>query len=375
LKLRVCHLITDVELGGGAERALANLLAGLDPARFESDIVTLVEPGELSQPLVAPGIAVSSLGMSRGRPTFAGLGKLVRHLRRTKPDILQTWLYHADLAGTVAAALARPRRLIWNVRCSDMTQTPGDRSTRWVLRALARLSGRPDAVVVNSPQGRLFHEHVGYHPKAWVDIPNGVDIRRFRPRPAERAQLRARFGIDPQVKVVGRVARFHPMKDCETLLRAAQEFSRLRGDVRFVLCGFGLDRGNKELMRLISELGIEQRVTLIGGRSDIEDIYPMFDVFAFTSAYGEGFPNVLIEAMACGVPCAATDVGAAREIVADTGAVVPARDYRALARGFETLFAADPAGLGARARERTVAEYSVEGMCARYAALYERVAG
>jgi glycosyltransferase involved in cell wall biosynthesis len=370
--LRICHLITDLDVGG-AERSLVNLLAGLDRARFECSVVSLIEPGPMARPLAAAGIPITALGMRRGRPSVAGLASLVRHLRRTRPVILQTWLYHADLAGTLAAWFARPDRLLWNVRCSDMTQTPGDRSIHWIVRLLATLSGRPDAIVVNSTGGRLFHQAAGYRPRKWCDIPNGVDVEQFRPRPEERALLRAKLGLGSDATVVGFVARDHPMKDYETFLRAAAAFSKARGTAQFVMCGQGFGQENLELREALARHGLSERTRLLGSRSDMEDVYPVFDALALSSAYGEGFPNVLIEAMACGVPCVATDVGDGREILGDVGVIVPARDPQALAHGLETVRAWDAGPAGARARARVVAEYSLARMRARYEALYEAV--
>src|SRR5689334_6172466 len=129
------------------------------------------------QELRASGIAFTSLGMRRGRPTFSALATLVRHLRRTRPAVLQTWLYHADFIGSVAASVARPGQLLWNVRCTDITHAPTEKSIRWLVRMLAVLSGRPDAIVVNSERGRKDHEALGYRPRSWVAIPNGVDLR------------------------------------------------------------------------------------------------------------------------------------------------------------------------------------------------------
>jgi hypothetical protein len=162
LPLRVCHLITGLDTGG-AERSLVNLVTGMDRTQFRSDVVTLIEPGPMAQPLTQAGISVVSLGMRRGRPNPAALFSLARHLRATKPTILQTWLYHSDLVGTAAAWIARPELLLWNIRCTDLTQS--EKPIGWVVRLLAALSGRPDAIIVNSQRGQKDHTALGYRPK------------------------------------------------------------------------------------------------------------------------------------------------------------------------------------------------------------------
>ena len=373
LPIRICHLISDLDTGG-AERSLVNLVTALDPARFRSEVISLVEPGPMAKPLEAAGIKVTTLGMRRGQPTLSGLLALIRHLRAGRPAILQTWLYHADLIGTAAAWIARSERLLWNVRCTDITHAPTEQRIRWLVRSLAVLSGRPDAVVVNSERGRRDHEALGYHPRSWVDIPNGVDLARFRLRRSERGELRAQLGLKADACVIGLVARFHPMKDAETYLRAAALFAQSNPNSQFVLCGEGFDAGNASLAALIVELGLEGRVVLLGRRPDTEAIYPALDVLSLCSIYGEGFPNVLSESMACGVSCVVTDVGDSAAIVGDTGIVVPMRDPAALAAGWQDVIARGSQTMGHRARARVESNYSLDLMRARYAALYESIA-
>ncbi len=329
----------------------------------------------MAEPLVAAGIPVTSLRMRRGRPSLGGLRTLVRHLRRTKPDIVQTWLYHADLIGTSAAVLARPRRLLWNIRCTDITQAESKRSTQWLVRMLARLSSYPDAIVVNSRTGQSDHVRLGYHPRQWALIPNGVDLDRFRPRPAEQAALRKRLGLDPAAVVIGLVARYHPMKDVQTYLRAAALLQHRRNGVQFVLCGDGFTDRNAEVASLTSELSLQGRVVSLGRRSDMENIYPAFDIMTLCSSYGEGFPNVLCEAMACGVACVATDVGDSRDIIGDSGEIIPVRDPERLAQSWQALLERGTRDSGILSRGRIEDRYGLHRMCDQYRALYLSLAG
>ena len=366
--IRVCHLITDLDTGG-AERSIVNLLAGIDQDEFKCDVVTLMKPGVMAEPLIQAGIPVTSLGMQRGRPNPLAVLSLIRHLRLTRPAILQTWLYHADLMGTIATWIVPPNHLVWNVRCTDMTAGNAKRRTRWLVRSLAALSGRPDAIVVNSQKGRTDHERLGYHPKRWVKIPNGVDFTRFQPRKNDR-WLRTQLGIKPDVLTIGFVARDHPMKDVETFLCAASLLIKKEPDKQFVVCGDGFTPGNARLTRILKKLDLQRHVVLLGPRRDMENIYPAFNVLALCSIYGEGFPNVLAEAMACGVPCVATDVGDCRTIVGDCGAIVPVRDPKTLAQACETLINTGLHEIGARARARVVVHFGLQDMCARYQSLY-----
>jgi glycosyltransferase involved in cell wall biosynthesis len=374
LPIRVCHLITDLDTGG-AERSVVNLLVGMDQDEFKCDVVTMMKPGAMAEPLIQSGIPVTSLGMRRGRPNPLGLVSLIRHLRLTKPAILQTWLYHADLIGTVATRIVPPNRLVWNVRCTDMTAGDAKKWTRWLVRSLAALSGRPDAIVVNSQQGRADHERLGYVPKRWVNIPNGVDFVRFRPRDDERRQLRTQLGIKPDALTIGFVARDHPMKDVQTFFRAAALLIKKEPANQFVVCGDGLTLDNARLTRILAGLDLQRHVVLLGPRREMESVYPALDVLALCSIYGEGFPNVLVEAMACGVPCVATDVGDCRMIVGDCGMIVPARNPEALAQACEMLIHMGLYGIGARARARVVANFGLQEMRARYQSLYRSLIG
>jgi glycosyltransferase involved in cell wall biosynthesis len=222
-------------------------------------------------------------------------------------------------------------------------------------------------VIVNSERGKLFHEKMGYRPRRWIELPNGVDTEQFRPRFDKKEKLRALLGIQTRGPVIGIVARYHPMKDHETFLRASAEFSREYPLARFVLCGIDCDSQNKNLNRLISDAGLCDRVILLGVRDDMESVYPTFDLMTLCSTFGEGFPNSLIEAMACGVPCVATDVGACGEILDDVGVIVPDRDPTALAQAWKSLFAGEMEVRAAKVRARVVERYPIE----RISKLYE----
>jgi len=312
--------------------------------------------------------------IGRHRPNPMALLSLIRHLRAKKPAILQTWLYHADLFGTAAAFFARPGRLLWNVRSSQIDEASIRRSTRYLARFLAALSRRPDAIVINSQAGQRDHERIGYHPKRWVNIANGVDLQRFRPRLNERAMLRTRLGVPADVAVIGLVARYHPMKDLETFLRAASRFQQDHVNTKFVLCGDGLGPDNSKLAELVRSLGLERGTVLLGPRSDIELVYPALDVLTLCSIAGEGFPNVLCEAMACDVPCVATRIGDSAEIIGDCGRIVPLRDPKSLADAWRALLEREQRFGDGGVRARVTDRYSLKQMCAHYEALYRSLA-
>ena len=237
---------------------------------------------------------------------------------------MQTWLYHADLLGWAAAGLAGVKFLVWNIRSSDIDTSQYKPLSGLVIRACARLSGRPQAVVVNSLAGQAVHTGLGYHPRRWVHIPNGVDVDRYKPDPDARRAVRAELGLPVDAILIGMNARYDPMKNHSGFIQAAGKLVRSSLDVHFLLAGQDVDPGNTVLVDLIGRENLAGRVHLLGRCEDVPLLDAALDILAMTSSFGEGFPNAVAEAMACGITCAVTDVGDAALLVGNTGRVVSA---------------------------------------------------
>jgi glycosyltransferase involved in cell wall biosynthesis len=371
-------------------------------------VVSLLPPGLLAAPLEAAGVPVASLHLRRGVPSPAALWRLVRLLRRENPDVVQTWLYHADLLGLVAAGLARRGQVVWNIRCADMDLSRYARTTAWTVAACARLSGRPAAVVTNSGRAAWYHTHkLGYHPRRVEVIPNGFDGEVFRPEspptsppshpsehspehplgqpqnghseksqdhgpaPGARRQREA-WGIGPEAFVIGMAARFDPMKGHDVLAQALGRLGPESGVV-CVLCGEGMEASNAGFEALLGSAGASGMVRLVGRQEDMPGFYTALDV-AVTASHTESFPNAVGEAMACGVPCVVTDVGDAAEIVAETGLVVPPGAPDELARAIlamRDMPRQERQRRGAVARERVLLCYGVDVMTEKYMRLYQ----
>ncbi len=372
--IRILHLITGLDMAG-TQTMLIKLLSGMDRERFENRVVILSDHGPLRPVIEDLGIRVRSLKVGRGVPNPMGLVRLLRVLASDRPQILQSWLYHADLLGLVAGKLSRVPACAWNVRASEMDMKQYSMVSRVVLRSLAFLSRYPDVVVVNSNAGLRKHESLNFKPRRWRMIPNGFDLDRFRPDPAARRRLREELGIG-NVFLIGLVARYDAMKDHATFLRAAARLSTTLPAVRYVLVGTGVDSGNDALTALIRELELSGRVDLLGERGDIPSIMAGLDVLSLSSI-GEGFPNCVGEAMACGVPCVSTDVGDVAAILGDTGRVVPIRDPAAMAAAWLEVYEMTPderLGLGLAARRRIQDSFSLPSVVGRYEGLYQELA-
>ncbi len=374
LMIRIVHIITDLNTGG-AEMMLYRLLSSMDRERFESQVVSLIHLGVVGDKIRSLGIPIYSLEMQPGRPTFRGLLRLVRLLRHERPDILQTWLYHADLLGLIAARLAKIRVVMWNILASNIDMSRYRRLSKWTLRVCALLSGWPEAVVVNSLAGKDFHIRLGFHPRRWVLIPSSVDTDQFKPNPTARSALRQELGLSSETILIGLIARFDPMKDHENFLTAAGKLSHTFSDVHFILAGTGVTADNLQLSRLIEREKLSGRVHLLGYRQDIPGLTAASDI-ATSSSYGEGLQTTVVEAMACGVPCVVTDVGDSAYLVGETGVVVPPRDAHALANGWTRLIRAGVEGrqaLGQAARQRIHDHFDLGRIVGQYEQLYENL--
>ncbi|HXP12278.1 MAG TPA: glycosyltransferase [Stellaceae bacterium] len=347
--LKILHVITGLGRGG-AETTLVRLILHMNHRRFAPVVVSLMDEGAYGADLSIAGVPLYTLGMKRGRPSLGGLLRLRKILREEQPRMVQTWLYHADLAGLLMAPFLHGVPLVWNLRCSDMDLT---RYVRTIRRILAVFSGVPAAVIVNSEAGRLFHESIGYRPRRWESIPNGFDTEFFKPSHERRALWRGRLGIHDGAPLIGLVARVDPMKDHATFLAAAARITKARPDAAFLLVGSGTDK-------LAIPPDLAGKVHALGERKDVEQILPALDLLLQSSAFGEGFPNAIGEAMACGVPAVATDVGDAAALIAGTGSIVPPRDPGALASAALAILgrAQDSrAQLGEAARKRIIDRY------------------
>jgi glycosyltransferase involved in cell wall biosynthesis len=366
----IVHLITGLETGG-AERMLVNLATRIDRSRFRSVVISMTGPGTMGPLIEGGGLTLRTLGMRRGLPDPRGLLRLVRILREFQPEVLQTWLYHADLLGLIMQRLGHVPHLVWGLQCSDTT------GTAMVRRILAWSSASPDAVVTAARVGQRFHESIGYHPRRWAHIPNAFDTAALRPDSEARRRGRAELGIEEHAVAILLPARYHPMKDHANFLAAATQLAAAHPDARFVLAGAGTEPENSALAAAIAAHGLAPRVSSLGERSDLERLYPTFDIVTLSSAFGEALPMVLGEAMACGVPCVATDIGDSAAVVGDAGIIVPPRDPEALAVGWQRMIALGHAGrraLGVRARAHIVENYDIERIVRRFEALYCEIA-
>ncbi|APX76342.1 D-inositol-3-phosphate glycosyltransferase [Achromobacter insolitus] len=377
--LRVLHIITG--LGQGGAESVLFRLATYPEANVEHVVVSLTDEGIYGERLRAAGVAVHVLGMKRGRVSLGGFLALRALVAAERPDAVQTWMYHADLIGGLAARLAGVRAIAWGIRNSGEHLERSSRSARIVLRACALLSGRiPKAIVCAAQKSAERHADKGYDRARMVVIANGYDLSRYAPNAEARSRVRAQWGVPQDVPAIGCVARWDPLKDHANLLRAIAALVRDGRDagLRCVLIGRGMDTDNAELGALVDKLGLRDRLVLAGPSDDVPAAMNGLDLHVLSSC-AEGFPNVVAEAMACGVYCVVTDVGDAAYIVGDAGVVVPPEQPEALARGIETALrevaARGRERAGEAGRARVLENFDIARMVQSYIAVWRRISG
>lgn len=359
--VRIAFCITDLD-PGGAERALVRLATGLDRGRWEPTVFCLSSGGALVDELRAAKVPVVCLGARRWNHV-AVLWRLVRELRRFRPLILQTFLYHANLAGRIAARVARVRTVVSGIRVAEKRS----RARLWLDRWTNRLVRQN--VCVSRAVAAFSVEQSGLAAEKIVVIPNGVDVPRFAG--AAPADLSV-FGIPARSRVLLSIGRLDPQKGLGDLIAAAAPVIHKFADVHFLLVGEGPERSHLE--ELIREQGLAERVHLAGWRADIPELLAAGTSLVLASHW-EGLPNVILEAMAAGLPVVATRVEGTAELVIDgqTGFLVSSRSPVELAEAIEKVLLGPAAarGMGHAGQQRAKSEFSWEKMVAEYERLYE----
>ena len=371
----ILYIITGLSTGG-AEMALFNLLQGGLDERFSCHVVSLSNEGTMGAKIKALGIPVTTLGMRRGLPSFSGLNTLRTLVREFKPDIIQGWMYHGNLVATLARRMASGAPcLVWNIRQSLYELNNEKFLTRQVIRLNRFFSTGVNALLYNSQLSQKQHEALGFSATESRVLPNGIDVRKYLFSNSHRKKVRSELDVSDDAIIVGHVARFHPMKDHQLFIKAAVKIARGNAHIYFLLSGRNVLLENEDIARLIPT-ELSDRFFFLGERNDISELMCAMDVLCLSSAWGEGFPNVIGEAMAIGLPCVATDVGDSGIIIADTGLIVPARTEDKLISGIEKLVMMshqERRSLGEKAHVRINDNYKLSAIVDRYTSLYKQL--
>jgi glycosyltransferase involved in cell wall biosynthesis len=373
--LSILHVTASLGLGG-AETMLYRLVCHMPHIRHR--VICLGAPDWYSERLAEKGVGVEHLGMTSAAAGLRGLTRLHRLIRRSEADVLQGWMYRANLVGGLAARLARIPA-VWSIHCASLEPL------RPAARAFAYASGAvagwvPRYVINCSSRAVALHDQLGFDRAPGGVVHNGYDAEAFRPDEAQRARLRQALGMPADRFLLGSVSRWHPEKDIPNLLAALQILrDRPIGDVRCVLIGNGLAPDSQPLAREIEARGLSLLVVPLGRRSDIAELMRALDVHVLPSR-SEAFPNTIAEAMLSGTPCIVTDAGDGPLMVGDTGWVAPPASPEALAGRIEEALrewreAPDAwQRRRAAARSRIAENYSLERMARGYETVWREVA-
>lgn len=326
---KIVHIIAGLN-DGGAEAVLYRLCK--NDTKCEHVVVSMMSEGKYGPLLKLVGVEVACLHMPRGKLTLSGVLKLWGTLRDKKPDAVQTWMFHADLIGGVIARLAGITNISWGVHSSILEPTKVSFSTRMVAKICAGLSSWvPQNIIYCAERSRIIYEKLGYAADKGRVIPNGYDISEFQVDRQLASDVLNELGLDGRVPILGMVARFDPQKDHQNLIKALALLKKKGVSFCCLLIGSDVTKENELLVGWITDNELTDEVMLLGKRNDIPAIMNALDLHVLSSSYGEAFPNVICEAMACGTPCVTTDVGDSEFIVAETGWVVPSDNTEQLA--------------------------------------------
>ncbi len=366
---KILHIITGLN-DGGAEAVLYRLCKA-SPEGIRHHVVSMLDKGKYGPMLQASGIGIHTLDCRKGIHGLFSAHALVRIIRSIQPDRVQTWMYHANLIGGIAARLAGCRHVLWSIHHTNLENNK--RSTRLVSWLCARLSRViPTAIVCCSNRSAEIHKIYGYAPEKLKVIYNGYDLNAFTPSVEARSRIRAELGIPEDMLLFGMVGRWDVVKDHATLF-AALALLRNKLEFRCLLVGTMMNKANAALTALIKKSDLSNHAYLLDQRTDVPAIMSALDVHVLSST-GEAFPNVVAEAMACGTPCVVTDVGDAAMMVGNPNWVVPPKHPDFLADAVvHALTAIQTEGRDAiaqRCRQRIVDNFSLDRMVRAYTGLW-----
>ena len=357
---------------GGAEHMICKLVENCPSSAIEWMVVSLRDEGTFGQRLRDAGATVLCCNLQAPVKAFFGFSRVLRRIRGFSPDILQGWMYHGSLAASlISIFLPIKPKVFWSMRQTLYALDKETLTIRLIAKGLRSLSQRVEGVIYNSSLAMEQHRHIGICSRLDVVVPNGIDINKFKPEHVRRERYRAELGINESDRVLGLVARVHPMKDHVNFVRAAAIVVGQIPGVRLLLAGKGTEE--VAIQDLLEGYGVADRAICLGLVQDPVDVYRALDVAVLSSAWGEAWPNVLGEAMACGVPCVATDVGDSRRILGECGTIVPAADPEALADACNALLSQGSrnlAVLGLASRNRIVSTFDIRIVVRQYLHLW-----
>jgi glycosyltransferase involved in cell wall biosynthesis len=368
--MKIIHIITSLNIGG-AEQVLKQFLLSAPDAQRNTLVISLKNLGKIGEELQSRGFEVVALNMRSFLAFPVGFFRLYRLIRHYRPDIVQTWLYHADLIGGVVAKFAGVKNIVWGIHTVELREKAY--FTEVIRKLLAWFSySIPSKIICVAEASRKKHIALGYDASKMVVIGNGFDMSALQSTPTLRSEFRQAFGLGDQDVVIGTLGRLSQVKGQDVFIRSAGLIAEVYPNVRFLMIGRELEATNKIVMEWINATGFTDRFVLTGERPDVAVVLSAMDIFCLSSR-SEAFPLVLGEAMAMGLPCVSTDVGDTGVLLGDTGLLVHKDDYEALTVGLKQMLDMsedERTALGERAKLRVQNEFTLEQTHKKFEAVY-----
>ncbi len=374
--MKILHIINTLATGG-AQSVLAQLLEGWANSGDQQMVISLRSREQLSGRIEALNIPVEHINLQPEKFHISRFIRLIRIIKTYQPDIVQTWLYHADLIGGVSVRFACRAPIVWGVHHTTIDSS-SVKPTTWIIIRILSLFSKflPAHIICCSQSAYQTHLDLDYPGHKMTVITNGVNTDRFRPDPSARNLMRDELGLSSRTKLIGMFARYHPQKDHGTLISAAGILLRRNPDVHFILAGDNIDASNHELQDKISREDIQDNMHLLGGRQDMPKLNAGMDVVTLSSSFGEAMSMSLCEAMASGTPCVATNVGDTAALIGATGLVVEPKNPQALADAWQKILELQTVEydvLACHARQRILEFYNQVNMVNQYKSIYQGV--
>jgi glycosyltransferase involved in cell wall biosynthesis len=364
---KIIHIINGLG-SGGAENMLYKLLKYSDKERYYHEVISLLDEGVIGEKIKTLGIKVHCLNINKKNllKAFIKVKTICKEF-----DIVNTWLYHADVIGFIVGKILLNKKVIWNVRHSNLDIGANKPGTLRVVKINSILSNYVDCITYNSKLAYTNHKEVGYINRMSVTIPNGFELDKFKSDPKNRNKIRESLSIREEENVIITIGRWNVQKDYVTLLKALSELKKQKVNFKQIMVGTNLDNSNNELSDLIEKYNLRENLLLLGRRDDIPFILTCADIYV-SSSLGESFSNAIGEAMACELPCVVTDVGDSKYIVGETGFTVDPKDYLGLASKIQNIITnSKNEHLGKMARSRVIQNFDINNVIKLYEEIYE----
>lgn len=372
--IKVCHVISSLKMGG-AQQLLFRLSESLDKPEFTHIIICLTGETELAEKFRNRGVKVYNLNMRCVLHTVKCILQLKKILKLEQPSVVHTWLYHADLITTVAMIGIKSIPLVWSIHHANENFDGDKKSTKWLVKSLALMSGRiPTVIIYCSEYAKRVHRKLGYRPKKDIVINNGIDTNRFSPSSLLRKQFRDEFGISKNTLVIGMVARYSPVKGYEVFIDMAHKLLEKNYDIKFVMIGTDIVNTNHELIDTLEKLELSSHTLLLGEREDIEGAMNGMDVLVCPS-FAESFGLVVVEALMCEVPVVCSDLEVLRFIAGDDY-VTPVGNSHLLANKVNQLITTtlpERRIIGNKGRKRMIEQFDEVLMIEKYKRIYNEI--